>query len=275
MEKILYEMHNLENKKLPIIFHYNTVMADSFQNPIANWHNNIEILYCCGGTGQIICNSIAYDVQKGDLMVVNTNVLHAFHSKERFEYHCLIVDSDFLATNDITAEKIEFETIVTSETAQRLFEDVVEAVSATDQYRIAAARAKILELVVYLARNHSAEMSVDEKRRGIIDENVKPVIAYIKSNFAKRLTLEDIAEEVGLSKYYLAHTFKKAAGITIIAYMNAVRCQYAYSLLQMQKYSINEVASMCGFENNSYFTKTFKKVMGFLPSEVLKKQTGI
>jgi len=261
----------LESKKLPIIFHYNTVMADSLRNPIANWHNNIEILYCCEGIGEIICNSVEYDVKKGDLMIVNANVLHAFRSKEKFEYYCLIVDSDFLATNDIMAEKIEFETIVASGAAQELFQDVVEAITAKDKYRIAAARAKVLDLVVYLARYHSSETSIDGKRRGAVDENVKPVIEYIRSNFAKRMTLEDVAKEVGLSKYYLAHSFKKATGVTIIAYMNTVRCQNAYKLLQMQKYSINEVAAMCGFQNNSYFTETFKKVMGFLPSEVLKQ----
>jgi len=273
MEKILYEVHNLENQKLPIIFHYCTARADSFTNLIANWHNNIEILYCCEGKGQIICNSVEYDVKKGDLMIVNANVLHAFRSKEKFGYHCLVVDSSFLATNGIAAEKIFFETIVATNTAQRLFEEVVKEVMAKDKYQVAAARTKILELVVYLARNHSSDVAPDEKRRGDIGDNIKPVIAYIKSNFDKKLMLEDIAAEVGLSKYYLAHAFKKATGITIIAYINAVRCQNASKLLQMQKYSVNEVASMCGFENNSYFSKIFKSVMGYLPSEAVKMES--
>ena len=270
MEKKLYEIHNLENKKLPIIFHCDTVLTSMNKGSMANWHNNIEILYCIGGKGQVICNSVPYDLEQGQMLVVNTNVLHAFQSKEVFRYHCLIVDSDFLAANEILVDKMEFDSLIKSETASMLYEKVVEAVAAKDEYRIAAIRAEVLKLVVYLARNHSVGVSLEEKRKGIGDENIKLAIGNIKSNLSHKLTLEWVSVEVGLSKYYLAHAFKKATGMTVVAYINAARCQNAQKMLQRKKYSVNEVAVKCGFENNSYFSKTFKSVMGCLPSEVLK-----
>jgi len=274
MEKKLYEVHNLENKKLPIIFHYDTVSLERKRPIEANWHNNIEILYCTEGKGQIICNSVIYDVKMGDILVVNTNVLHAFQSNERLRYYCLIVDSDFLAANEIFVDKIEFDSFIQSETANVLYEKVVKAIATQDEYRIAAIRAETLKLVIYLARNHSAQLSLEDRRKAITDENIKLAIGYIKSNFSQKLTLEMVASEVGLSKYYLAHAFKKATGMTVVAYINTIRCNNARKLLQQQKVSVNEVAVKCGFENNSYFSKTFKSVMGCLPSEVLKGKEG-
>ncbi len=268
MTKKKYEMHNLEGKKLPMIFHYNIVKKGGPE--MVNWHDNIEILYCMAGSGQIVCNSVEYDVEKGDIVVVNSNVLHGFRSDTKFEYYCLIVGSDFLAANDMPVEAIEFESLVRSQCAGALYENVVNELISQKEYRVAAVRAQILNLLVYLARNHSTGAALEEKNRGSSDESIKQAIAYIKSNYAQRLTLDEIAGEVNLSKYYFAREFKKATGMTVVAYINAIRCRNAKKLLLSQKYSISEIAAQCGFENNSYFAKTFKNVMGCLPSEVAK-----
>lgn len=268
MSKRKHEMHNLEGKKLPVIFHYNIVKKGGPE--MVNWHDNIEILCCMAGSGQIICNSVEYDVEKGDLVVVNSNVIHGFRSDTKFEYYCLIVGSDFLAANDIPVETVEFESLVRSKEACALYENVVNEMISEKEYRAAGVRAQILNLMVYLARNHSTGAVPEEKNRGTSDESIKQAIAYIKSNYAQRLTLDEIADEVNLSKYYFAREFKKATGMTVVAYINAIRCRNAKKLLLSQKYSISEIASQCGFENNSYFSKTFKNVMGCLPSEVAK-----
>lgn len=267
-EKKLYEVHNLEGEELPIIFHYNVVRTGGAE--IANWHENIEFLYCNVGSGQINCNSVIYDVEEGDLVVVNSNLLHSVRKKAPFEYYCLIVDSDFLATNGISISGIEFDTFVRSKTVSELFKDVVREILSDGKYRVAGVRADILNLLVYLARNHSVSASSETKNRGATDESIKLAIGYIKSNFSHRLTLDEIAAEVNLSKYYFAREFKKATSMTVVAYINEIRCRNARKLLLSKKYSISEVAAMCGFENNSYFSKTFKAVMGSLPSELLR-----
>ena len=58
--------------------------------------------------------------------------------------------------------------------------------------------------------------------------------------------------------------------MTVVAYINATRCRNARNLLLGQKHSVSEVAALCGFENSSYFSKTFKAVMGCLPSDLIK-----
>ncbi len=265
--KKIYEEHNLDSQKLPIIFHYNTVTPN--RPGIVNWHDNIEMLYCIEGKGQILCNSVNHTVKKGDLFIVNSNMLHHCTAREGcFELACLIVDLDFLVANEIHAEELEFDSIVSSEVVEELYEKVVEEISAQKEFQVAGIRTRVLDLMLYLARKHSRPASEDANVEK--DNNVKLALGYIKANFQHKITLEGVADEVGLSKFYFARTFKEATGMTLISYVNTIRCRNAKKLLATDKYTIHEVASMCGFENDSYFSKTYRNIMGCLPSESVR-----
>lgn len=266
MERKFYEVHNLGDQHLPIIFHHDVILDSEYH--WANWHENIEILYCTSGAGQILCNAVEYDVKAGDMLVINSNVLHGAKKEKELQYHCLIVDTDFLAAHEIKVADIEFEGLVQSETARELYEKVVEEVQNESEYRVAGIRVQVLNLILYLVRNHSVKMPVGRRNRLESDENIRIAIGFMKSNFARRLTLEDIAGEVGLSKYHFAHEFKKTTGMTVVNFLNVIRCRNAKILLLKKKYSVSEVAGMCGFENDSYFSRTFKNIMGKLPSEI-------
>lgn len=262
----IYEVHNLEDKNLPIIFHHDTISGRKPE--FVNWHENIEILYCTAGAGQIIYSGVVHELAAGDIVIINSNVLHGSRTEDTLEYHCLIVDSDFLAANDIKVTDIEFESIIRSKEAARIYDELVEEILGQKEYRVTAIRVLVLNLMLQLVRQYATGKVVEKKSRLETEENIKIAIGYMKSNFARKLTLDDIAAEVGLSKYYLAHEFKKATGMTVVNFLNVVRCRNARKLLLKKKYSVREVAVQCGFENDSYFSKTFKSVMGYLPSEV-------
>ncbi|ELP5185316.1 helix-turn-helix transcriptional regulator, partial [Clostridium perfringens] len=69
------------------------------------------------------------------------------------------------------------------------------------------------------------------------------------------------------SKYYTCRTFKEVTGKTILDYINHIRCINARNLILYNGYTISESAYKSGFNNLSYFSKTYKKYMGLLPSE--------
>ena len=264
-----YEVHNLEDKNLPIIFHHDTIRAKGHE--FVNWHENIEILYCTAGTGQIRYSGVVHELSVGDMVIINSNVLHGSRAVEKLEYHCLIVDSDFLAANDIKVADIEFESIIRSKEAAGIYDELVQEILGQKEYRVTAIRMLVLNLVLHLVREHATGKGLEKKSRPETEENIKIAIGYMKSNFARKLTLDDIAAEVGLSKYYLAHEFKKATGMTVVNFLNVIRCRNAKKLLLKKKCSVREAAVQCGFENDSYFSKTFKNIMGYLPSRVLKE----
>lgn len=273
MSLTTYEVHGLEGKKLPLIFHYDIIEKGKIE--IANWHENIELLYFTKGMGQVLCNSVVYEVSAGDLFIVNSGLLHYVKKDKPCEYYCLIVDSAFLAENDIPAGDIQFNNFVRSDVVSALFDRVVKELERENSFQIAGIRSAILSLMVHLSRYHSSGISFPKREHSNSDESIKKALAYISDHLSHKLSLEEIASHVNLSKYHFAREFKKATGMTVVAFLNATRCRTANRLLLSRQYSVNEVAAMCGFENNSYFSKMFKRVMGCLPSEVGKASHGI
>lgn len=96
---------------------------------------------------------------------------------------------------------------------------------------------------------------------------VYKVIEYIKTNFRRHMSLEDIAASTYLSKTYLSSLFKKETGYSISEYINIVRIDRSKSLLMEENMSIIEIANLCGFEDQSYFTKVFKHIVGITPKK--------
>lgn len=271
MNNYTFESHNLETKNIPIIFHYDTVENHSLSCP--NWHSNIEILHFTFGNGQVIIGNEAINVKAGGTAVINTNVLHSVISDKRLEYYCLIIDSDFLKYNGIYCDKTEFKSYVESEQLSNIFNAVVSEITTDKGFQEAGVKAELLRLMLSLSREYSTPVSTVSPSS--TNESIRLAIGYIRSHIYDRISLDEIAAEVGLSKYHFSREFKKATGMTLINYINAIRCIHAKKLLLKNEYPIHEISLKCGFENDSYFSKTFKKHTGFLPSELAKEQNNV
>ena len=254
---------------LPILFSYQKCYSHrQTLFTVGNWHKNLELLYFFKGEGLVNCNGTVHNVSPGCLFIVNTNELHCFLSPEGMEFYCLIIGSDFLSDSGIPIQQINFRSLVQDDHANRLFLDTANEYKDSQVYRTAAIRASVLELLVYLARNYSAP----DRKYPKADENIKQVIGYINANASDAISLECIANAFNLNKSHLARTFKKATGMTVVSYINRIRCENAKRLLLNKNLSVSEIARDCGFDNCSYFAKTFKKFTGYLPSDFRQKQ---
>lgn len=91
------------------------------------------------------------------------------------------------------------------------------------------------------------------------NEAVIAMIKYIDGHILSPISLTDLAENVHLSKEYVAHVFKKETGKTVIEYVNERKMLIAKDLIQSDKLSLQQVALSLGFGNYSYFSKVFKK----------------
>lgn len=91
------------------------------------------------------------------------------------------------------------------------------------------------------------------------------VAEYVKNRFAEKLSLDEIAEHVSLSKSYLSRIFKEETGESLSSYINKVRIDKAKLMLLDNGCALVNVASLCGFEDQSYFTKVFKRLVGVSP----------
>jgi two-component system response regulator YesN len=94
---------------------------------------------------------------------------------------------------------------------------------------------------------------------------IRPAINYIDANYDKPITLADIARASHLSISRLAHLFKEQMGITIIDYLTSVRIERAKQLLLATEQSCTEICFQVGYNNQSYFSRTFKDLVGMSP----------
>jgi len=100
---------------------------------------------------------------------------------------------------------------------------------------------------------------------------IKPAIDFIHSNYEKPITLADVAKSSHLSVSRLAHVFKEQAGITIVDYITNVRIEVAKNLLIATNKSCTEICFEVGYNNQSYFTRTFKDLTGMTPRQFRNK----
>jgi two-component system response regulator YesN len=91
---------------------------------------------------------------------------------------------------------------------------------------------------------------------------VNKAINYIQYHYDEKISLEDVAQKLHLSKHYLCGVFKKATGEKMSMYINKLRIEKAKSLLLEQKGMAKEIFEEVGYSNQQYFSKVFKRVSG-------------
>jgi AraC-like DNA-binding protein len=107
-----------------------------------------------------------------------------------------------------------------------------------------------------------------------VDPRIKQVEGYIQMHYSDRLQMSQLASVAGLSTTYLSCLFRQETGSTVVDYIRNIRICKAKTLLRYADIPVTEVAWQCGYQDNSYFTREFKKASGCSPLEYRKKITN-
>ncbi|NEU31361.1 response regulator [bacterium LRH843] len=110
---------------------------------------------------------------------------------------------------------------------------------------------------------------------GGANQVVKRAVMFIENNYFKEITLEELSDEVGLSKSYLSTMFKKVTGKNVIEYLNDVRIEQAKQLFLKSDLKIFEVAEKVGFNDPKYFSKQFKRIAGVSPNQFRNEEDDV
>ncbi len=108
-------------------------------------------------------------------------------------------------------------------------------------------------------------------RRGLSAWQVKRVTTYIRENVAEDIRLQELADLVNLSRFHFCTAFRMATGHTPYGWLTRQRIAHAKTLLKDRTLRIVDIALIVGYEAQSAFSASFRKVVGLTPSEFRRR----
>lgn len=250
-----------------------------------HWHVELELLMVETGTARVSVNGTDRTVKRGEGVFINTGLLHGAWP-EGGETCCLYsmvfhprlvggsVDSILWQKymepllSDPCRPFVHFTNVLQWE------KDASNAIQAAWRACVSemegfefAVREHLSRLVLLLTKNcPAAEKKPTEKilRDG---ERIKGMLQYIQEHYHEELTLAKIAGSAAVCESECLRCFRSMIGSTPIQYVKQIRIQKAAELLTTTNRKISDIGAACGFQEMSYFAKTFRELKGCTPGQ--------
>ncbi len=269
----ILEYENYQEKKshgdplFPYITYPCSIPLDFHHVPL-HWHDEVEIIYVKKGCGTITVDFSPCRVTAGTIVLIIPGRLHSIeqHGQECMEYENIIFHPNILLSrNTDTSSTDILQPLLSGSIALPLLytpesEGYLELSACID------ANDEILLYSRCGVREHPGK-----QRKSF--EKMKLVLKYIENHYMDKITIEEIAAEAGLSQSHFMKYFKNMMGTSFTRYLNEYRLIMASRLLVSSDASILDIAAEVGFENLSYFNRTFKKRFSQTPREYRKERT--
>ena len=254
-------------------FHYSDI-----QNPDQNIHIHdcCEILLCIEGGQNFLINDKVYDVNDGDMFIINQFEAHKITSdpEKKFSRYIMQVHPEFLYSNSTdktdlshcfyTKGKNVSNKIRLSEEEKNKFIGLINRLDEENSFGDDIIKNMIAVEILILVNSAFESHSSSEKTTG--SGAIKNAIEYINKNFSQHLSLETIARNSYVSVNQLCRLFNRYCGTTVAKYITSRRITEAKKLLASGK-SVTDTAILCGFDDYANFIRVFKKHVGITPGK--------
>ncbi len=284
------EYENYQEKKShgALTFPYTTYPCSiplDFSRVPLHWHDETEIVYIKKGQGIITADFITYEMSAGGILVILPGQLHSIEQKKgcSMEYENIIFRLDMLfprqedlCVNEyflpLLQRQVEIPVCLTQE-----WEDYEKAAACLDQadelcsrkptaYQLSV-KAQLFQFF-YILFSHSVSVGtahIPVKSRAL--DKAKLILKYIETHYAENLTIKEMAEACGFSQSHFMKFFKNCFGSSFVSYLREYRLTVAARLLLSSSSPVLTVAQETGFDNLSYFNRSFKAMYGVTPRQ--------
>ena len=235
---------------------------------VPHTHNHTELFYIVGGRGQFRIQDQLYPVNPNNLVIINPNVTHTEVSlnAQPLEYIVLGIEGVELATGENSNGQFcildHYESVEISGCLRNILREMEQKSPGHED----VCQAYMEILIIRLMRNTALAVPAEPR---IISGNRQcaAVRRYIDMHFKEALTLEQLAEEAHMNKYYLSHAFKREYGVSPINYMITRRIEESKYLLAETDLSMSQISQLLGFSSLSYFSQVFRRTQSVSPME--------
>ena len=254
----------------------------SFQIPV-HWHDEFEIIYVRSGFLAVSISGESYIGKTGDAFVVSPGNLHLMGSQTgTVDYYTFLFPLKYISfrTDDMLDEKL-LEPLNSGhlmicprvkDTAKELCEQLIEIYEAKKDESESKITTQVRTKIILL------QFILEMWKKGFIIENdtsgrntvEKEMVSYIQQNFTGKISLREFGEQFHLSEKYISRYFKEHFHITLSQYVTYLRLEHAKQLLQDTDIPVTDVAMQSGYQNVSYFIRSFQKAYAVSPLKYRK-----
>lgn len=249
-----------------------------------HYHPKYEIYYLLNGDRNYFIQDRVYNVKKGDLVLINSNVMHKtvdgfsdFHERIIIEFEPGFFEGFLVNLMEIPLLRVflkDYKILRLEEDEKKLLENcffkIIQEGKENDVDNNIALKIYLLDLLLvietFYKKIDTAKFEHPSKLHGRIAE----IVTYINENYMNDIGLDLLANEFFISTAHLSRAFKKVTGFSFVEYLNNLRVQKAQKYLSETKLSISEIAKMVGYQNSTHFGRMFKTITGSTPSEYKK-----
>ena len=254
----------------------------SFQIPV-HWHDEFEIIYVRSGFLTVSISGESYIGKTGEAFVVSPGNLHLMGSQSgTVDYYTFLFPLKYISfrTDDMLDEKL-LEPLNSGhlmicprvkDTAKELCEQLIEIYEAKNDESESKITTQVRTKIILL------QFILEMWEKGFVIENdksgrntvEKEMVSYIQQNFTGKISLREFGEQFHLSEKYISRYFKEHFHITLSQYVTYLRLEHAKQLLQDTDIPVTDVAMQSGYQNVSYFIRSFQKAYAVSPLKYRK-----
>ena len=240
-----------------------------------HYADTLEIIVTTDVIGNVIVGHEIHELEKNDVVIIPPYYVHStvcsqcsgilYNIKVSFEYLKSFIDVEAIVELE---NKKMFNKLFMPE-KHPAFMSIINRMISEDENAFSRMHC-MLDIFELLCSN---DVSVSASSKGnsndeIAEKRLREIINWTNEHYMEHISLEQIAEKLYLSKYYLCKLFRKYTRITYMTYLNQVRLDKAFQRLRSGK-NVSECAVECGFESVSYFIQQFRKYYGYTPGQML------
>ena len=242
----------------------------------SHWHREFEIMRILSGNFTVYLNNTEYNLKKDDILFIECGCLHRGQPTECV-YECIVVDLKMLLPQQDALAGQYIDQIINSQVNIKSFlspKDSDLYHTATEMFVLMNTVKPYYELSVYgllftmishiYSQGYISSPNFTQSNRQI--ERISSVLDWINRNFKEPISSQKLSQLSNLNFNYLCKIFKKFTGRTITQYVNEQRIEHACYDIANNK-NITDAAFSNGFNDLSYFAKTFKRYKGITPRE--------
>lgn len=263
----------------PLEFHHVTKSHPQYIMNL-HWHIEFEIIRILKGNFSLTIDEEQYEVSEGSVIFIPAGRLHSGIPKQCI-YECIVFDLNMLMNKSDEISRqiglILHQKISLSCVYSPIYKDIHKIIWSL--FDAAASKPNGYQLIIQgcfyqffgiiFSNKYYDEVTSKTPRDHKRIVQLKQALEFMESSYTSSLSLQEISSSVGMSPKYFCRFFQEMTHRTPIDYLNYYRIERASYQLLTTNQSITEIAYASGFNDLSYFIKTFKKYKGVTPKKYL------